>query len=186
MELDKMIISKTAHKIFDLMISNKIMEEIMNVEDLDLKLLSQMDGNANLKYASFLHNIPDLKELLVGLRFSNSDIKEISALSHFRNFYGDLSKANNLNMIFYPLWIDMKELDGYVAISEVASNPTFQEIHQKILSPPPKFPLDGNDITKLGIKGADIATTIEALKLKWIESDFKLGKADLLQSKILG
>lgn len=181
MELDKMILSKTAHKIFDLMVSNKIMQEIIPVEDIDLELLGNMEGDVNVRYASMLHNIPELKQLLSGLRFSNADIKEILELSHFRNFYGDLSQAKNLGMIFYPLWVDRKELDGYVEISKVSSNPNFKAIHKKILSPPPKFPIDGNDIAGLGLKGSDIATTLEALKLKWIESDFQMSKGELLR-----
>lgn len=180
-ELDKMMLSNSVHKIFELMIDNQIMEEIIEADDFDLELLSKMPVYVNLKYAALLHKIPDLKILLTKMRFANADIKEIVELSHFRNFYGDLGSTKNLRMIFYPLWVDGKELDEFVEISEVKSNPNFEELHDRMQSPPPKFPVDGNDVMNFGIKGADIATCLEAMKLKWIESDFALSKAELLK-----
>lgn len=181
-ELDKMIVSDKAYDIFWLMLHNKILEEIMPIEDLDLDLLAKMPPNLNLRYASLLHNIADLKLLLAGMKFSNADIKEITQLSAFRNFYGDLTQSKNLKMILFPLWIDSKNLNNFIEISEVRNNPNFDEIYQRIKLAPPKFPINGNDISKLGFKGADIATSLEALKLRWIESDFSLDKEELLES----
>lgn len=180
-ELDKMILSDTAEKIFSIMLRDGVLEEIIPFTDLDIELIGKMDKDENLRYAAMFHKIPDLKNLLIKMKFSNADIKEIIELGNFRNFYGNLGKANNLEMIFYPLWIDGKELDNYVAISEVLLNPKFKEIHKQLLDAPPKFPINGNDLIEKGINGRDIAIHLEALKLRWIENDFKPDKSQLLK-----
>lgn len=179
-EWDKMIVLPNIHEIFKVMVKEDIFVEIMESKDWDLALLAKMPPNKNLCYASMFHRIPELKDILLNLRFSNAEIREIVDLASFRNFYGDLSKSKNIKMIFYPLWVGGTILDHYIKISEVVNNPLFLALIKKMQKIPPKFPINGNDIAAFGIRGADIATFLESLKMKWIESDFAMNKGELL------
>jgi len=180
-ELDKMITSSTAHKIFALMVDNAIMEEILDPKPLDLELMQLMPAIKNLRYAAMLHKAADIREILSDLKFSNHEKANIVALAHFRNFYGDLSLSSNLKMIFMPLWVNKKKLEDYFDISNAKSNKAFKEVYEITSKVPPLFPINGDDLIKIGKKGADIGLCIDALKQRWIESDFELAKQDLLK-----
>lgn len=45
----------------------------------------------------------------------------------------------------------------------------------------PKFPLGGEDALSAGLQGEAIGSTLRTLEQVWIESDFKLGREELLQ-----
>ena len=42
------------------------------------------------------------------------------------------------------------------------------------------FPVNGNDLCKMGYSGKAIGSILERLKKTWIDSDFKLNKKKLL------
>jgi poly(A) polymerase len=47
---------------------------------------------------------------------------------------------------------------------------------------PPKFPVRGSDLLKFGLAGKEISSKMSELEKLWIESNFKLTKAELLEN----
>ena len=184
-ELNKMIISPSANKVFGQMIDAKIMAEIMPKAAFDLELLQHMYMSEVLRYAALLHKTPAdiLRKLLRELKFSNANIKGIINLILFRQQNNDLSKATlaELKNIFYPLWVDNIDLKPPLAISSAENNIYFADLLHIIKSPPPIFPVNGDDILALGVTGKDIGITLAKLQRQWIVSEFILSKAKLLE-----
>jgi hypothetical protein len=81
------------------------------------------------------------------------------------------------------LWIDGKDTDQHLlmalvigAIAEKEAK-SLQIIFSKAA---PKFPVDGNDLFSIGLRGKDIGIHLARSKKIWIESGFTLSKEELL------
>ncbi len=184
LELDKMVMSPTAHKVFGQMLEAKILAEIMPGAVFDLGLLQHMYMDLGLRYAALLYKTPVgiLRKLLQNLKFSNSNMKEMITLVLFRQYRGDLSTKTLLELkkIFYPLWVDNIVLKPYLAISDAENNINFADLLHIIKDTPPIFPINGDDLLALGITGKNLGLTLGNLKSKWIESEFALSKQELM------
>ena len=143
----------------------------------------------SLRYSALLYKTPVdiLRKLLSSLKFSNSNMKEITNLILFRQSRGDLSgqTLQDLKNIFYPLWVDNIDLKPYLAISEAENNTNFADLLHIIKEAPPIFPVNGDDLLALGMTGREIGASLAKLKSQWIESGFILPKAKLLEQVAL-
>lgn len=191
MEMTKIMESPTCHKILKIMVDNEILKEIIPIE-LTIGLLEDINNNAQLQFAIdactrfaalMIKNDPKkLDNALQNMVFSTKNADKIVSLVAFRgnnpNLY--LMPSEKVKNIFLNLWVDNIYDDSYMLISECWKREDFAEIHQILQQEPPKFPVNGNDITEMGIKGAAIGKAIRSLKTAWIESKFELGREELL------
>lgn len=192
MEMRKIMDSPICHKILKIMIDNKLLEDVMPVE-LSVRLLEDINKNAPkvlqadicTRFAALMHkNEPKkLREALYAMHFSIKDANKIADLVAFRSVNPDLPNAELelVKNVFSYLWVDNSYDDSYMLISECWKRENFKLMHKRLHETPPKFPVNGNDITDMGIKGAAIRKAIRALKTVWIESEFKLGREELLK-----
>ena len=180
MEISKMMESETCHKIVTIMIDNKILEEVMPVE-LFTDLLVDIHENAPkslyadifTNFAALMYQNPatKLKKELDDMRFASRAIDKIVALVKFRSANLDLFKRSlgQIEEVILPLWVDHAYTDSYLLISELWKSPYFKDIHCRLDSVPPKFPITGEDVMAKGFKGAAIKKELERLKKEWIK-----------------
>jgi poly(A) polymerase len=185
LELNKMIMSETAHNVFKQMFDAKIFEIIMPEAIFDLPFLVEVPLDSTLRYAALLHKTPiDIAQrILQSLKFSNSNTQQIINLIIFKQKNKDLSLVSlqELKNIFYPLWVDNLIIEPYLAISEVRQNTNYDKLNNILNLDPPKFPINGGDLIALNITGKEIGNILPKLKKQWIESEFSISKENLLQ-----
>lgn len=160
--------------------------QIANLQKLlELEEFLQIKLSEHLKFAalSFDHNI-DLKEIFLCLNFSNQEKRYFQFL--FNKIYAapifDYQALRELlafeEKIFvrdlYLLNLSQNSFD----ISEAKK--LLQFINDFSL---PNFPINGDDLMALGVRGKAVGEKLLKAKKLWIESDFKMQKDDLLKSQ---
>ena len=190
MEMKKLLESPTCHKTLRIMIEHEILKEVIPIA-LSMELLDHINDNAGdmhidvcTRFAALMYKSdPDkLWDALYEFHFSVRDADTITALVHFREANPDLHLAPlaQVKNVFYYLWVENIYHDSYMLISEYWKSEHFAMMHKKMHEKPPKFPVDGHDLLAKGMKGHDIRKALEMLKAKWIESEFEIGKDELL------
>lgn len=107
--------------------------------------------------------------------------------NEYRNLGIFLQQEKNKPKESYEEDIVINNLDPSYAIelSKVINSKQLYESTRKAMNRPP-FPVSGNDLIQKGMKsGPQLGKTLNMLKKEWINSDYKLNKAELL-NKIVG
>jgi len=191
MEMQKIMESATCHKILKVMIDNQILAEVMPLE-LSTDLLEDINNNAPsflhidacTRFAALMHkNAPQtLANDLPDMSFSTKNAHKILSLVAFRidNPNLDTIPFEKFKNIFLNLWVNNTYDDSYMLISECWKRGDVAKLYQRLQGKPPKFPINGNDISNIGLHGSDIGKAIKLLKAAWVESEFALNKRELL------
>ncbi len=152
--------------------------EIEPFNGLQLKLdYEELPKSLSAAYALiFLGNNPtDLGYQLHDLGFASKVTKTIISLI---NFLSDFSQLR-----LTEFWVDDKNMEPYLDCAYYAKKIDtieLKELKNKFTLPPPKMPIDGNDLLDLGLQNQQIGICLQKLKLTWIESDFTFTKEQLL------
>jgi len=188
--------------IFEELENSRIRAEIFSAELqfnnlhklLNLEEALKIKASEHLKFAVLVFNLNlDLQEIFLRLNFSNhekkyfqflfSKIKHSSTLDYVALRELLVFEEKNFVRDFYLLEASQK-LEGIEFLQQ--SQPRVAEI-KKLLTIiddfiVPNFPISGEDLIARGITGKAIGAALLATKKLWIESDFKLRQAELLNA----
>lgn len=195
-ELDKILLNIKKSAIINSMdkacVLNAISPNLIwdsNILDDAIKISSQLDCKILLetKYALIFrkNDILTISKELKKLRFSNKRIDFIKRILNFLNVLE--SDSVSLEYSLKKYWYDNKLEVFQILISLVTLGQSplsyvnelynyFNELESK------SFPLNGNDLIKLGYQGKDIKQILELLTEKWIKSNFIANKTELIAS----
>lgn len=180
LEMDKIIITKNAPDILQIMFDNQILQIIFPIknynsssfqEAISFNIVSYLFLYSLLFYAATEITVKSL----LSLKFSKQESSKIVDIINF------------LNKPLLPLkecWLEKSDYLDYIALA-VALNKISNTAAQKFISiyktrTRPIFPLTGNDLLRIGEKDKEIGRKLKLLKNIWIESDFKISKEELL------
>lgn len=180
LEMDKIIITKNAPDILQIMFDNQILQIIFPIknynsssfqEAISFNIVSYLFLYSLLFYAATEITVKSL----LSLKFSKQESSKIVDIINF------------LNQPLLPLkecWLEKSDYLGYIALA-VALNKISNTAAQNFISiyktrTRPTFPLTGNDLLRTGEKDKEIGRKLKLLKNIWIESDFKISKEELL------
>jgi poly(A) polymerase len=131
----------------------------------------------NLKYALLLKDSNISETELVALKFSRQEARSICKFLAIKS-----AKVNEY--FLKKLWLENENFAEFVTFLDIINGQTKEnsELCLKLQArKKPKLPINGNDIKSKNISGREIKDTLEKLKQRWIESDFKLTKSDLIR-----
>ena len=184
-------------EVLSLMENKGIRQEILPVEFgvnnlrliLDLEEQLEVEFSAKLLLFTLIFNgDQDLKEVFAKLNISNADKKYYYVLAQYIDSINQILTQKDLKKLSVYLEKELL-LDLYLFKTAqnlpLLENINIDEIWQNIdfidEYDPPIFPVNGDDLLKLGFEGAKIGKTLTELKEKWVESGFKMGKNELLK-----
>ncbi len=158
--------------------------QIVNLQKLlELEESFKIKLSSHIKFAALVldRNI-DLEEILLRLNFSN----------HEKEYFRFLIKTYQTTPVLdYQalrslLVFEEKDFVRDVYLLNLSQNSFAKNEAQKLLKiiddfSLPNFPINGDDFIERGILGKDIGKALLQAKKRWIESDFKLQRDDLLK-----
>ena len=163
----------------------------INILDKAIKISSQLGYKILLetKYALIFHK-NDIRTLSIEfkkLRFGNKRIDFIKRILNFLNViecgYSNINSEYLLKKYWYhnklevfQILISLASL-GYFSLSY--ANELYNYFNKSKFK---SFPVNGNDLIKLGYQGKDIKKILELLTTKWIKSNFTCNKTELIES----
>ncbi len=169
-----------------LSISKEIIPEIFPINSIDKAIFVKAEKIAKklqiklsdeLKYALLFYNHDISLKCLVDLKFSKKQASKVHKLIN-------LKPDNDDKLFLTNIWLNHENYIDF-GIFLMSVHKKFQEMESVFLElynkPKPKFPVNGNDLKFLKLKGPQIKNTLEALKNKWIKSKFTLTKTELLE-----
>lgn len=186
------IFDKTSNQkliwIFDELENSKIREELFSAkfqtEHLKKLLDLKIPTTNHLKFAALIINKEvSLEEIFSNLSFSNKEKKYFTFL--FKNFYYLVNL--NFKALRELLVFDDKQFVYDLFLLNLSQRKLLKENEiKKLLNyivefSLPNFPINGDDLISIGLKGEQIGLKLSELKKKWIESDFKLKREELLK-----
>ena len=119
-----------------------------------------------------------LKELLK-LKFSRASAIRVIKILQLKESLGEKS----LPLLLKTIWLEDKSFVSYFVFAStlLEDNKIVYDLFVSLKNNSiPNFPLDGNDLIKLGYVGENLGKLIKNLKHKWIESDFTLNKEQMI------
>ncbi len=119
-----------------------------------------------------------LKELLK-LKFSRASAIRVIKLLQLK----ESLKEKSLTLLLKTIWLEDKSFVSYFVFAStlLEDNKIVYDLFLSLKnSSIPNFPLNGNDLIKLGYVGEILGKLIKNLKHKWIESDFTLNKEQMI------
>ena len=129
-----------------------------------------------LAEASFARGL--LKELLE-LKFSRAEALVVIKLLQLKK---SLNKGD-VGTLLKVIWLEEKSFLSYFVLASalLEDNKIVYDLLASLKNKDTlKFPIDGNDLIKLGYRGENLGKLIKNLKHKWIQSDFALNKEELI------
>lgn len=184
-EMDTILSLESSPPILAKMYDSGIMQVIFPVtrydQTLHLKAIDvTKDFNISLDirvaYAILL-NAP-LKKLLE-LKFSRAEALVVIKLLWLKK---SLEKED-VSILLKGIWLEERSFLSYFVLAAALLEDRkivydlFASLKNKDI---PKFPIDGNDLIKLGYRGENLGKLIKNLKYKWIQSDFALDKEEII------
>lgn len=137
----------------------------------------------NLIYAILFHQNDVPLKYFIENKFSKKDAKDIVDLIKL----AFVIKKSNLDVSIEALkfvWLEKKNFADYFLLAGtfIAELDKLQQLYFACKNMQiPIFPITGEDLMKLGLSGPAVGKTISALKHKWVLSNFKLTKQELIQ-----
>lgn len=174
---------------------NKIREEIFSAKFfihnlanlLDIEQSFKIKLSDYIKFAALIflpnENV-NLDELFSRLNFSNQEKTYFNFLYKYQNsVIFDIENAKEFLVYFKKEWVrDLFLLESLNEKNKALSYSEIKDILDYINNfSLPLFPLNGNDLMNLGYAGKDVGLMLDKAKKRWIESDFRLSKEELLK-----
>ena len=153
-----------------------IYDQSLHLKAINVAKLFNIPLDLNVMYA-ILFNV-SLKKLLE-LKFSRSSALVVTKLLQLKKSLDKESVATLLKTI----WLEEKSFTGYFVFTAALldDNKIVYDLFARWKNREiPKFPINGNDLIKLGYAGKKLGSLIKNLKHKWIQSDFALNKEELI------
>jgi poly(A) polymerase len=117
---------------------------------------------------------------LMNLKFSKAEATIIKNLINLAN----LREEDEIKIKLKTIWLEQKLfIYHFIYLSATFDNSGFiYDLYIKLQNKTkPSFPVNGNDLIKLGLSGKKIGYIVSRLKNDWIASDFTLQKNDLIK-----
>ena len=142
----------------------------------ELKDVSKVTSDPNLRLAACLSNTSELDELKARWKFSNPEYNVMKFVIENRN------KQATLDDMKRRYVLDMKREDNKNLLVKLLEYNGDKRAASALASwEPPKFPVNGMDVMEAGIpQGQEVRKTLYRLKTMWYDSDFKLSREQLL------
>lgn len=185
-------------EVLSLMEDEGVRQEILPVKfnitnlELILDLEEQLEVEFSAKLLLFgliFDGQKNLKEAFAKLNISNSDKKYYSVLSRYVNSIdGFLGQKDLQKLSVYlkkELLLDLylfKTAQNLLLLEDINIDKIWQNIDFINDYQPPIFPVNGDDLLKMGFEGVKIGEILTELKEKWVESGFKFKKDELLKN----
>lgn len=121
----------------------------------------------------------DLLKKLLELKFSRAEALLVIKLLQLKK---TLDKGS-VETLLKVIWHEEKSFLSYFVLASVwlEDNKIVYDLLANLKNQDvPKFPVDGNDLIKLGYRGETLGKLIKSLKYKWIQSDFALNKEEII------
>ncbi|GAB4162675.1 MAG: CCA tRNA nucleotidyltransferase [Rickettsiaceae bacterium] len=188
-EMDALLKLRKSPKFLAIMNSCGILKEVFPIKHYDYKLHSRAINIArkykswpclSVVYAILLHKDPEISlSSLIDMKFSKAEAKIIMQLIALRH----IKEKNQLVIKLKTLWLDEISCVQYFIFASVFIK-DYQyifDLYNGLLSrQKPILPIKGNDLIKIGLSGQNLGSLIRKLKEEWIQSEFTLQKADLI------
>jgi len=189
-EMDSLLKLQKNPSIMSIMFEHGILQEIFTIKQYDeqlhlraLKMADDFDYPLNLivTYSLlFLQENDITVDKLLQWKFSRVEAKTIMKLLALKQF--DLKL---LSTKLKDIWLEELEYAQYFIFAAVinANHHFIRELYSQLKTKKiPIMPVNGNDLLVLGHSGKKLGDLMNLLKNKWIESDFTLDQAALINS----
>lgn len=146
-----------------------------------LEYLVQMEQ----KYSLSICPIRRLVVLVYRAEFDSTRTPSFTELSALKLSRAHIKKADALLRYNTPEEMAMHHLDWWIDATVIywAKERKEQTPVVKVkLTPPPPFPLTGNDLTSLGYRGKIIGQVINHVKKQWVDRHFMMDRAQCIES----
>ncbi len=190
-ELDTIVVTSNSN-ILDVLSSRGILQILHPKATYQPVLLQSLHNIAlnwdaligtNLIYAILFYQNNISSEYLIKNKFSKKDAKEIIDLIKFVPSIQSTDPEAATAMLKF-VWLEKKNFADYFLLAGIfiAGLDRLQELYFACKNMQiPIFPITGGDLMKLGLHGPVIGKTISVLKHKWVLSDFKMTKQELIK-----
>jgi len=184
-EMDNILSLERSPYILETMYDSGIVQVIFPVTKYDqalhlkaIKVTQLFNTHVDLTVIYALLFDISLKELLK-LKFSRASAIRVIKLLQLKESLGEKS----LPLLLKTIWLEDKSFVSYFVFAStlLEDNKIVYDLFVSLKNNSiPNFPLDGNDLIKLGYVGENLGKLIKNLKHKWIESDFTLNKEQMI------
>lgn len=184
-EMDNILSLERSPYILETMYDSGIVQVIFPVTKYDqalhlkaIKVTQLFNTHVDLTVIYALLFDISLKELLK-LKFSRASAIRVIKLLQLKESLGEKS----LPLLLKTIWLEDKSFVSYFVFAStlLEDNKIVYDLFVSLKNNSiPNFPLDGNDLIKLGYVGENLGKLINNLKHKWIESDFTLNKEQMI------
>jgi poly(A) polymerase len=184
-EMDNILSLERSPYILETMYDSGIVQVIFPVTKYDqalhlkaIKVTQLFNTHVDLTVIYALLFDISLKELLK-LKFSRASAIRVIKLLQLKESLGEKS----LPLLLKTIWLEDKSFVCYFVFAStlLEDNKIVYDLFVSLKNNSiPNFPLDGNDLIKLGYVGENLGKLIKNLKHKWIESDFTLNKEQMI------
>lgn len=183
LELIKTLEVMQQYGFFDILFANSL--NITNLNGL-LSLLQQLEikSSSNLRIAALFANKElMLQSLKVDLELTKKEVKYLHFFLNHLNYNIDDQQefidllADDKNEFIQDFYL-FKQIYGQKALdlANIKENLAFLDQYMVAI-----FPLNGNDIIKLGFKEQEVGKILKKCKIKWLNSNFKFSKDAMLE-----
>ena len=189
-EMDSLILLPKSPDVLSVMYESEILEEIFpswkydakkHFVALEIANSFGVDLNKTTIYAVMCMYFDDIShDALLKLKFSRSEANSIINKLSLKNISVDLKMETKLKSI----WFEDEFYSQYFIFSLLLDNDKsfIYDLYNKLQNlKKTTFPVNGKDLMSLGYSGKEIGTYLNFLKQKWIESDFTIGKSNLIK-----
>lgn len=169
-----------------ILLSQKAIQMLKAIDEAEIRPFGA------LKLTLDYEELPKTLSTSYALIFLNNDSKTLNHRLHDLGFAGKLIKSiislidllsDFSQLKLMEAWVDEKNMESYLECAYYAKKITALELKEftnKFKNPPPKMPIDGNDLILLGLQNQQIGNRLKRLKRAWIESNFTFTKNQLL------
>jgi poly(A) polymerase len=180
-ELRKIILSNTCHIIFEIMIKNQVLQEIIPLSlstellcEINVKIPNDLIAEPYTKFAALMirNSVALIWATLKQLHFPRAYASAMRDLISFAKVNSNVANLEALELkdMFYPLWVSGKNMMQYLIITTAWQSKYFDHL-QITLNSPPQCPINGNDVLQLGFVGPAIQEELNKRKLDWIRKN---------------
>lgn len=186
----KLLLAENAADVWQQMIDTgcftHILPEATNVAALkrliDLEAAHHGGAFAIRRLAALLQTTQEgLIRITQLLRLSRAEAQQLTALSFAADTVGDHPDAAAIRRMVYHYGNDMAL--SLLLLTAARAGRDFEDLYEVTQSfRPPRFPLEGNDVLKMGVPaGPQVGEKLRAVEKWWINEDFAPGRTACLE-----
>ncbi|KAL4237558.1 CCA tRNA nucleotidyltransferase 1 [Mactra antiquata] len=187
-ELKRIVVGNYAGPIIETMVGTGVskymgLPEECNVEEFQriCKVTEGFNPEPMARIAALLDSEQQVYELQKRLKVSNDELKTCLFIVKYR----DSEEGDDLCTYYKHLIARLsgKEKTTRTKVLELLKYKGYNDLREEILAwTLPQLPVNGKDLIIGGVKkGPVFAKTLDRLRIRWIESDFKLTREELLE-----